>query len=124
VNKSFVPVVLILAAACGGGGGDGTGPKAPLSDISTMAVGEVRVLNPTDIANGIDLPAGSGARDYVIVVGNTSPTHDVAANYTVKADKSTTRTFALEVAADRVRRLSESLDLVHRVKRGEAIDDA
>ena len=98
--KRFAPIALIFAAACGGGGGDGTGAPPPLSDISTMAVGDVRLLNPSDIPNGIDLPAGSGARDYLIVVGNTSTTHDVVANYVVKADRSPTTVFALETAAD------------------------
>src|SRR5689334_24097985 len=80
---------MLFAAACGGGK-DGTGPVAKPSDISSMNVGEVRVLNPTDIPNGITLPQSSGSRDYVIIVANTSATHDVAANYTVKADKSPT----------------------------------
>ena len=96
--KRFAPIALVLAAACGGG--DGTGLKAPLNEISTMAVGDVRVLNPTDIPNGIDLPAGAGARDYLIVVGNTSATHDMVANYVVKADRSPTNVFGLEKAAD------------------------
>jgi hypothetical protein len=65
-----------------------------------MAVGEVRLLNPSDVQNGIDLPAGSGARDYIIVVGNTSTAHDVVANYVVKADKSTTGSFGIDVAPD------------------------
>ena len=91
---------MVLAVACGGGGDGGTGTNAPLSDISTMGVGEVRLLNPTDIPNGIDLPAGSGARDYIIVVGNTSNSHDVEANFVVKADESTTGVFGLEAASD------------------------
>jgi hypothetical protein len=99
VKKIFVPAALILAVACGGGG-DGTGVVKTLSDISNMNVGEVRVLIPSDIPNGIDLPAGSGARDYLIIVGNTSAQHDVPANYVVKADRSTTGTFGLEAAAD------------------------
>lgn len=90
----------MLAAACGGGGDGGTGVVGASSDISTMAVGEVRLLNPSDIQNGIDVPAGSGARDYLIVVGNTSTAHDVVANYVVKADKSTTGSFGIEVAPD------------------------
>src|ERR1700730_19036188 len=65
-----------------------------------MSVGEVRALTPRDRANGIDLPAGSGARDYVIIVGNTNPANDVAANFVVKADRSTTGTFGIETAAD------------------------
>jgi hypothetical protein len=98
VNKSPVPVALILAVACGGGGGDGIGPVPTPSDISTMNVGEVRVLNPGDIPNGIDLPAGSGARDYVIIVGNTNSIHDVVANYVVKADRSTDGSFEINAA--------------------------
>jgi len=100
VIKRSVPAVLILAVACGGGGGDGTGVVKPPSDISSMNVGEVRVLNPTDIPNGIDLLAGSGARDYVIIVGNTNTAHDVPASFVVKADKSTTGIFGIEAAAD------------------------
>jgi len=98
VKKIFVPAALILAVACGGGG-DGTG-VVKLSDISNMNVGEVRVLIPSDIPNGIDLPAGAGARDYVIVVGNTSTQHDVSASFVVKADKSTTGAFGIETAAN------------------------
>src|SRR5207237_3797022 len=105
------PVVLILAAACGGG--DGAGPKATPSDISTMAVGEVRLLNPTDIPNGITLPASSSARDYLIVVGNTNSVHDVVANYVVKADRSPTGVFGLETAANMsASRYSLALDQV------------
>ena len=99
MEKRFVPVLLILAVACGGSG-DGTGIVKPRSDISSMNVGEVRVLDPVDIPNGIDLPAGSGARDYVIVVGNTSAQHDVPASFVVKADRSATGTFGLETAAN------------------------
>jgi hypothetical protein len=88
VIKRIAPAGLILAVACGGGDGV-TPPNANPSDISTMGVGDVRVLNPTDITNGIDLPAGSGARDYVIIVANTSSQHDVVANYVVRADRST-----------------------------------
>lgn len=90
----FVSVLAILGAACGGGG-DGTGVKTPPSDISTMAVGEVRVLNPADISNGINLPAGSGPRDYLVIVGNTNSAHDVVASYVVKADQSSDAAFGI-----------------------------
>lgn len=84
--KKLAPILLACAIACGGS--DGTAPKAPPSDISTMNVGDVRVLNPSDIPNGIDLPSGSSARDYVIIVGNTNPTIDAVAQFLVKADRS------------------------------------
>jgi hypothetical protein len=84
--KALIPVILVLASACNSS--DGTAPKGPPSDISTMAVGEVRVLNPSDIPTGIDLPSGSSARDFVIVVGNTNPTIDAVATFAVKADRS------------------------------------
>ena len=98
--KTFAPVGLILAVACGGGGGDGIGPVTNPKDISSMAVGDVRVLNPADITNGIDLPAGSGARDYVIIVANTNGIKNVEASYVVKADKSTGATFGISAASD------------------------
>src|SRR5207237_9547009 len=61
VIKRFAPIGLILAAACGGGG-DGTGAPPPSSDISTMAVGDVRVMNSTDSPDGLDRAAGGGRR--------------------------------------------------------------
>lgn len=88
MTKRIAPVGLILAVACGGGG-DGIGPIPPSTDLSTMAVGDVRVYNPADIQNGLDLPTQSSARDYVIIVGNTSSQHDVVASYVVRADRST-----------------------------------
>ena len=93
--KRIAPVGLILALACGGGGDGGTGPNTSPNDISSMAVGDVRVLNPVDITTGIDLPAGSGARDYVIIVGNTNNIKDVEASYVVKADRSTGASFGI-----------------------------
>src|ERR1700719_2713587 len=95
--KTPVPVILLFAVACNSS--DGTAPKAPPSDISTMSVGEVRVLNPSDIPNGISLPSGP-ARDYVIVVGNTNPTIDAVANFVVKADRSAGGSSDLSASAD------------------------
>jgi hypothetical protein len=95
VINRLAPVGLMLAVACGGGGEGGTGPVTKPNDISSMAVGDVRVLNPADITTGIDLPAGSGARDYVIIVGNTASVKDAEVSYVVKADKSTGATFGI-----------------------------
>jgi len=112
---------LILAAACGG---DHTGPQTPPSDISSMAVGDVRILNPADIPDGIQLPATNSARDYLIVVGNTNTAHDVVANYVVKADKSTTGVFDVETAANvAASRYSVSLGGIPLARtRQEAVD--
>ncbi|HMI42947.1 MAG TPA: hypothetical protein VK516_04950, partial [Gemmatimonadaceae bacterium] len=93
--KRIAPVGLILALACGGGSDGGTGPNTTPGDISSMAVGDVRVLNAADITSGIDLPAGSGARDYVIIVGNTNNIKDLEASYVVKADRSTGASFGI-----------------------------
>ena len=88
-----------------------------------MSVGDVRVLIPSDIPNGIDLPAGSGARDYIIVVGNTSSQHDVPANFVVKADRSTTGTFGLEVASDLMAQSGRQLTQVPLARtRQEAVE--
>jgi hypothetical protein len=97
--KKIIPVVVLLASACNSSS-DTTATNAPPSDISTMTVGEVRVLNPSDIPNGIDLPSGSSARDYVIIVGNTNPTIDAVANFVVKADKSAGGSSDLSASAD------------------------
>ena len=93
MTKQFALIAFaFLAAGCGSH--DSTAPiTSQSSDISTMQVGEVRLLNPADIPNGITLPASSSARDYLIVVGNTNSVHDVVANYVVKADRSPTGVF-------------------------------
>jgi len=113
VIKRLSPAgLLFIVAACGGGDG-GAGPNTQPSDISSMAVGDVRVLNSTDIPNGISLPASSSARDYLIVVGNTNTAHDVVANYVVKADRSQTGVFGVETAANMLAsRYSLSMDQV------------
>ncbi len=99
--KRIAPFGLILAVACCGGSGDGgTGPNTNSGDISTMSVGEVRVLNPADITTGIDVATGTSARDYIIVVANTSSAHDVVANYVVKADRSTGASFGISAPSD------------------------
>jgi hypothetical protein len=99
VIKRLAPVGLMLAVACGEDKG-GTGPVTNPNDISSMAVGDVRVLNAVDITNGIDLPAGSGARDYVIIVANTNSAKDVEASYVVRADKSTGAAFGISVPSE------------------------
>jgi hypothetical protein len=97
--KRLAPAGMILAIACGGGS-DSIGPTPVSPDISTMNVGEVRVLNPSDLTDGIQVPAGSGARDYLIIVGNTSPQHDLAANFLVNANVSSSGSFGISAAPD------------------------
>lgn len=90
------PLGLTLAIACG----DGVGPPPGAADISNMAVGEVRTYNPREIQNGFELPASPSARDYVIIVGNTNPAHDVVANYTIRADKAPGAMFGMSVSME------------------------
>ena len=109
----IAPFGLILAVACGGGNdGGGIGPGTNRHDISSMAVGEVRVLNPGDIPDGIDLPAGSGARDYVIIVGNTSTARDVVANYVVRANQASDANFGISAAPDLTVQSSRAIDRI------------
>jgi hypothetical protein len=122
VNKRYVPAVLVFAFACGGS--DGAAPKAPPSDISTMAVGEVRLLNPADIPTGINLPAGSGTRDYIVIVGNTNSAHDVVANYVVKADQSTGASFGIEAPSEAAPQFSRQLEQLAQARTPQqAIDN-
>ena len=100
--------MVILAVACKGG--DGVGPGGPINDISSMAVGEVRTLDPGDITDGINLPAGSGARDYIVIVGNTSTAHDVVANYVVRADQTVGGSFGIESSADLAPQYARQVD--------------
>lgn len=97
--KRLTPFAILAIVACGGGG-DSVGPNKPSSDLSTMAVGDVRVFSPTEITNGLDLPSGSGARDYVVIVGNTNSAQDVVANYVVKADRSSDASFGIAAPND------------------------
>jgi hypothetical protein len=53
-----------------------------------MNVGDVRVLSPADIPNGVNFPQGPTARQFLMVVGNTNPQQDSVAHYVVRADRS------------------------------------
>jgi hypothetical protein len=86
INRSCLLLLLAVAVACGGGS-DTVGPIGPSSDISSMNVGEVRVFAPSDIPNGIQLPATASSRDYLVIVGNTNSRQDAVANYVVRADR-------------------------------------
>ncbi len=82
----YIPLVMLALVACGGDGGGGVGPTPNRSDISSLQPGEYRVLVPSEIPNGIDLPSVPEARDFLIVVGNTSAIGDVEANYVVRGN--------------------------------------
>jgi len=83
----YIPLLMLALVACGGDGGPGPIEPTPnRNDISSLQPGEYRVLLPSDIPNGIDLPSVPEARDFVIVVGNTSTIGDVEANYVVRGN--------------------------------------
>ncbi|HUQ99234.1 MAG TPA: hypothetical protein VM166_07260 [Gemmatimonadaceae bacterium] len=86
INRSYLLLALAVSVGCGGSK-DTVGPVRPSSDISSMNVGEVRVFAPADIPNGIQLPATSSGRDYIVIVGNTNSQQDAVANYVVRANR-------------------------------------
>lgn len=58
------------------------------TDAKNMAVGEVRVLTPAQLPNGIELTGANATSDYVIVVANASPVLDVPSTYVVAGDRA------------------------------------
>jgi hypothetical protein len=88
MNRYF-PLSMAALVACGGGDGGIIQPNPKANDISSLSPGEYRVLKPADISNGIDLPSVPDARDFVIIVGNTSTIGDVEANYIVRGNLAT-----------------------------------
>jgi hypothetical protein len=82
--KRIIPLVLSVTIACGGDGPIEPGPVS--NDLSTMQVGEVRVLAPRDIRNGIEIPSVPDAREFILIVGNTSNIGDVEARYLVSGN--------------------------------------
>lgn len=64
-------------------------PASGFADAKNMSVGEVRVLTPSQLPNGIELSASAVTSDYLLVVANTSPALDVPANYVVRGNELT-----------------------------------
>src|SRR5688572_21932127 len=87
MNRYF-PLSMLALIACGGDGPRIIEPGPVSSDISSLSPGEYRVFTPSGIPNGIELPSVPDARDFVIIVGNTSPIGDVEANYVVRGNVS------------------------------------
>lgn len=69
------------AIAPTGGGGN------VITDAKNMTVGEVRVLTPSLLPNGIELSGATTSSDYLVVVANTNPSPDVQASYVVRGDQ-------------------------------------
>jgi len=113
VIKRIAPVGLVLIIACGGGGDIIPPPPPPPTptDIGTMAVGEVRTYLPSEIANGLDLQTVTAARDYVIIVGNTSTVQDVVANYSVRADRDPGAAFGISAPEQ----ASQAVSVIDRI---------
>ena len=86
----FVPLVLAGLAACGGGRDNPIEPSTPRNDITNLEPGEMRVLAPADITDGINLASVSEPREYVIIVGNTGQSaSENVASYIVRGNLST-----------------------------------
>lgn len=72
----------LLLAACGGS--DPIGPGANAGDLTGIQPGEVRVLVPSDIPNGLDIPSAATASEFVVIVGNSESKLDRVASYQVR----------------------------------------
>ena len=84
MNRYF-PLCFALLA-CGGDGGGIIQPDPNAHDITSLAPGEYRVLTPSDIPDGINLSSVTENREFLIVVGNSSTSGDVEANYLVRGN--------------------------------------
>ncbi len=81
-------LTVVVAVACHTDSAVAPVENGPIgfTDAKSMNVGEVRVLTPSQVPNGIELSANAAATDYLLVVANTNTTLDVQANYVVKGD--------------------------------------
>ena len=109
--KRLIPLLVVIVAACDhttaprpcptssaslGSAFRGVSLRAPTfarassaqTDLTNMNVGDVRVLDPADIPNGVNFPQGPTVQQFLMIVGNTNPQHDSVANYVVRADRS------------------------------------
>ncbi|MBA3646530.1 MAG: hypothetical protein H0W63_10160 [Gemmatimonadaceae bacterium] len=88
MRRDLVFLTVIVAAACHTDSvvDPGNNPPAGFADAKSMNVGEVRVLTPSQVPNGIELSANAAVTDYLLVVANTNTTLDVQANYVVKGN--------------------------------------
>src|SRR3990170_8131053 len=112
----FFPLVLAVLVACGGK----DNPIEPLPnphDITSLEPGQVRVLEPSDIPNGIDLGSVSDAREFLIVVGNTaqSATENVA-TYVVRGNLGTGASLTAAPSLGVSPQLSEQMEAVERAQ--------
>lgn len=93
LSRVLVPALVVTAAvgsACSGK--DGTAPVTKLTDCAvsgttptSLAVGAVRVQSGSAL-NCTRLDGGTSGADFLAVVGNTSPTEAVKADYRLSAD--------------------------------------
>lgn len=112
----FFPLVMALLVACGGK----EGPIEPIPnphDITNLEPGQVRVLKPSDIPNGIDLGSVSDARDFLIVVGNTaqSATENVA-TYVVRGNLGTGASLTAATSLAVPQQIMERMEAVERAQ--------
>lgn len=96
--RQLSAIGLLLVLGCGDA--KGVGPTPVSADLTTMSVGEVRVFNAANVWDGLYLPPGTSAREFILIVANTNPQHDVAASYVVRADQLTGGSLNISAASD------------------------
>jgi hypothetical protein len=117
MNRYF-PLSMLTLLACGGDGGGGIIQPIPNPhDISSLAPGEYRVLRPSDIPNGIDLPSVPEAREFIIIVGNSSNIGDVEANYLVRGNLSAPVGASADRRAEMSAQVMAEMSALERIER-------
>ena len=120
MNRYF-PLSILALLACGGEGGGIIQPNPKPHDISSLAAGEYRVLKPSDIPNGIDLPSVPEDREFLIVVGNSSTAGDVEANYLVRGNLSATSSVSAARQVEISPRLVTEMAAFERMERPQRL---
>ena len=120
--RQLSAIGLLLVLGCGDDVGVGLAPAS--SDLTTMGVGEVRVFNASNVWDGFYLPPATSAREFILIVANTNPRHDVVESYVVQADQLTGGSLNIVAAPDRQVQQSSfgGLAVPHGAKQ-EALDN-
>jgi hypothetical protein len=112
IVRHLVSLGLLLVLGCHSS--EGIGPTPASSDLTTMNIGEVRVFNPANVWNGLQLASSTSAREFLLIVGNTNPEQDVVENYVVQIFRPMPGSLGIAAASNTGARLSSFANAVDR----------